>query len=299
MHVLVTGATGFIGRQLLTRLAADGHRLTVTARNSPAAATLPGRPAVHAWPGCEAPFPAAALAGVDAVVNLAGEPVNGRFTEEHKRRVYDSRVKGTRRLVEALGKAGTARKLVSASAIGYYGERGDEVLTEASPSGGGFLADVCRGWEAEAKQAEAHGVAVTRARIGIVLGRHGGALKAMLPAFKLGLGGPLAGGRGWMSWIHEDDVVGLLVHALGKDRAPVYNLTAPNPVTNAAFTKALGKAVRRPALFPVPRLALKTLLGEMADVVLMSDRVLPAQAQADGYAFRHPGLDEALRSILG
>lgn len=299
MHVLITGATGFIGRQLLARLAADGMQLSVVARNPAKSGSLPGSPAMHAWAGGDAPFPSAALAGVDAVVNLAGEPVNGRFTDEHKRRVYDSRVLGTRRLVEAMIKAGGVAKLVSASAIGYYGERGDEILTEDSTAGYGFLADVCRGWEAEARKAEAHGIAVTRARIGIVLGARGGALKAMLPAFKLGLGGPLGGGRGWMSWIHEDDVVGLLAHALDLERAPVYNLVAPEPVTNAAFTKALGRAVHRPTLFPVPRFALKTVLGEMADVVLMSDRVIPAQAQKDGYIFRYPRLDGALRAILG
>lgn len=299
MHVLVTGATGFIGRPLLARLAADGHTVSAVARNPARSANLPGRPTVHAWPGYESPFPVAALEGVDAVVNLAGEPVNGRFTDAHKRRVYDSRVIGTQRLVEAMVESGQARKLVSGSAIGYYGERGDEALTEDSAAGSGFLADVCRAWEAEARRAEAHGIAVTRTRIGIVLGPHGGALKAMLPAFKLGLGGPLGGGRGWMSWIHLDDVVGLLAHALGQDRAPVYNLVAPQPATNAEFTKTLGRAVRRPALFPVPRLALKAVLGEMADVVLMSDRVIPAQAQKDGYAFRYPRLDGALREILG
>lgn len=199
MHVLITGATGFIGRTLLARLAADGMQLSVVARNPRKVGRLPGDPAVHAWARFDAPLPAGALEGVDAVVNLAGEPVNGRFTDEHKRRVYDSRVVGTRRLVEAMVKSGRPRKLVSASAIGYYGERGDETLTEESAAGRGFLADVCRAWEAEARQAEAHGIAVTRARIGIVLGAHGGALKAMLPAFRLDVGGPLGGGRGWMS----------------------------------------------------------------------------------------------------
>jgi uncharacterized protein (TIGR01777 family) len=298
MIIVITGATGFLGTPLLKRLARE-HELRVLARTPGKAAGLPGNPAVFRWAGESEPPPAEAFEGADAVINLAGEPVNGRFTPAHKRRVYDSRVLGTRRIFETLqGMPQRPAKFVSASAVGYYGERGDEVLTETSLPGTGFLADVCKDWEREAVACGGLGMAVTRVRIGIVLGPGGGALQAMLPPFKLGLGGPLAGGRGYMPWVHVDDLAELFAFALRPGAAVVYNGVGPEPVTNARFTKALGRTLRRPALVPVPRLALKAALGEMADVVLMSDRVVPKQALDEGFRFRYPTIEAALAAVL-
>jgi uncharacterized protein (TIGR01777 family) len=300
MKILVTGATGFIGYHLLNALAKRGDHAVVLARTPEKASTLPGHPTVYQWAGHTESVPTAALEGVDAVINLMGEPVKGRFSESHKRRIYDSRIVGTRRLVEAIANLEQRpRLLVNASAIGYYGNRGSEILTESSSPGSDFLANVCKAWEQEAQRAESHRVHVSCVRIGIVLGREGGALKEMLLPFKLGVGGPLAGGKDWMSWIHVDDLVGLLLHALKDSSAPAYNGTAPTPVTNKDFTKALGRALRRPTLFPVPKLALKTLLGEeMANVVLTSARAIPKRAEAEGFRFRFPQIDAALTDLL-
>jgi uncharacterized protein (TIGR01777 family) len=252
------------------------------------------------WSPEDGPAPAAALSGRDAVVHLAGEPVAQRWTDEAKRRIRSSREVGTRNLVEGLRDADPRpRALISSSATGYYGPRGDEELTEAEPSGDDFLAGVSRAWEAEASRAEELGLRVVRVRTGVVLDREGGALAKMLPPFKLGAGGPVAGGRQWMPWVHADDVVGIYLAALDDDAwtGPV-NATAPKPARNRDFSHALGRALHRPAIAPVPALALRLLYGEMAEIVTTGQRAVPTRLQQLGYAFRHTDLDEALRSAL-
>jgi uncharacterized protein (TIGR01777 family) len=254
-----------------------------------------------AWDAVAGPAPAEALTGCDGVVHLAGESVARRWTGEAKRAIRDSRVAGTRNLVAGLRAADPRpRVLASASAVGYYGPHGDEPVDESSPPADDFLAGVCVEWEREADAASELGVRVVKVRTGLVLDRSGGALKAMLPPFKLGLGGPVAGGRQYMPWIHVDDVVGIYLAALDHEQwsGPV-NATAPEPVTNKEFTRALGAALHRPALLPVPALPLRLLMGEMGEVVTTGQRAVPRRAQELGYAFVHPELDEALRSALG
>jgi uncharacterized protein (TIGR01777 family) len=238
---------------------------------------------------------------VDAVVNLAGASVaDGRWTARRKAAIRRSRVEGTRSLVLAMGRA--ARKpqvLVSASAVGVYGSQGDEPLDETAPSGAGFLASVCRAWESEASAATALGVRVVLLRLGVVLARGGGALGRMLIPFRAGVGGPLGSGRQWMSWVHVDDVVGLVLAALQNETlAGPVNATAPHPVTNRDFTKALGHAVERPAFLPVPGLVLRLVLGEMASMLLTGQRVLPAAASEAGYEFRFPEIGGALAACV-
>jgi hypothetical protein len=242
-----------------------------------------------------APF-AESLREADVIIHLAGEPVAQRWTAEAKRRILESRVVGTRSLVEAL--AALPRRpeaLICASAIGYYGSRGDEILTESSAPGSGFLPEVCVAWEREAQAAEAFGIRVVRVRTGLVLGAGGGALPRMLPPFRMGVGGRLGSGRQWMSWIHLEDLTALLLFAVENRFQGPLNAVAPHPVTNADFTRELARALRRPALFPVPEFALRLLFGEMADVLLDSQRVAPAAAEAAGFRFRFPQLPPALR----
>jgi uncharacterized protein (TIGR01777 family) len=253
------------------------------------------------WDPAAEPAPLEALLGVDAVFNLAGEPVaEGRWTEDKKRRIRDSRVIGTRNLVAGL--RALDRKpdvLVSASAVGYYGDRGDEELDETSPAGRGFLADVCTAWEREALAAEALGVRVVCVRIGIVLTPGGGALARMLTPFKLGAGGRLGSGKQWMPWIHIDDVVGMLVHASRTAAVRgAMNAVSPHPVTNADLTRALGHAVHRPAFLSVPRTALRIAFGEMSEIMMASQRALPRVAERTGYAFKHTQLDGALAAVM-
>jgi uncharacterized protein (TIGR01777 family) len=241
------------------------------------------------------------LRDADAVIHLAGEPLVQRWSAEAKRRIHDSRVVSTRNLVAAMAKlAKKPAVLVSSSAIGYYGSRGDEVLDESSAPGQGFLPELCAEWEKEARAAEALGVRVVCMRTGVALDPRGGALKKMLPPFKMGVGGRLGDGRQWMSWIHVEDLVSLFRFAMETDsvRGPV-NGVAPNPVTNADFTKALGSAVHRPAIFPVPSFGLKMLFGEMSEVLLDSQRVTPKAAEAAGFRCRFPQLDGALKDLLG
>lgn len=301
MRVTVTGATGLIGGRLVERLKARGDEVTVLSRNPDGA---PARLDVEAvrWDPGSGPAPAAALAGRDAVVHLAGEPVAQRWTEEAKRRIRSSREVGTANLVAGLRAAEPRpRALVSSSAVGYYGPRGDEPVDEETPPGDDFLARVCVAWEHAALAAQDLGVRVTRVRTGVVLDPDGGALAKMLPPFKLGAGGPVAGGRQWMPWIHADDLAGLYLAALDGDDAwagPL-NASAPSPVTNAEFSKALGRALHRPAVAPVPAFAIKLLYGEMATIVTTGQRVVPRRALALDYAFEHPELDEALRAALG
>lgn len=300
MKIVLTGATGFIGRRLCQALAADGHELVALTRDPASAqATVPELSAAHPWHAVREYAPREALEGTDAVVHLAGESVAGRWTAAKKELIYETRALGTKHLVEVIAKLDhKPRVLVSASAIGYYGDRGEEKLSETSEPGDDFLARVCRDWEAQAMRAEEAGVRVVRPRIGIVLGPGGGALDAMLLPFKLGAGGPLGSGRQWWSWIHRDDVAGLVRHALDGELSGPVNATAPGAVRQREFAKVLGRVLKRPAFLPAPALALKLVLGEFSTELLGSKRVVPERAQQSGYAFAHPELEAALRDCL-
>ena len=279
MNITISGASGFIGQHLLKSLAEAGHSPHALSRHEP---------------------PAESLLEADAIIHLAGEPVAQRWTAEAKRRIRESRVMGTRRLVEALAMLPRRPEaLICASAIGYYGSRGDEVLTESSAPGSGFLPEVCVAWEKEAQAAEAFGIRVVRVRTGVVLGAGGGALARMLPPFRMGVGGRLGNGRQWMSWIHQEDLVALFQFAVESQIRGALNAVAPHPVTNSDFTRELARTLGRPAVFPVPGFALRLLFGEMAEVLLASQRVAPAAAEAAGFHFRFPQLAPALESLLG
>jgi uncharacterized protein (TIGR01777 family) len=296
-RALLTGATGLIG----ARLAAQLGDFVVLSRDPQGAQRKLVAAEAHAWLPEAGPPPAAALANLDVVFHLAGEPVaEGRWTAEKKRRIRDSRVMGTRHLLAGLAaQASRPRVLVCASAVGYYGDRGDEVLDETSAAGRGFLAEVCAAWEGEARSAEALGIRVVSVRIGIVLSRDGGALAKLLGPFRLGAGGQLGSGRQWMPWIHLDDLVGLLLHAAGSDDVRgAMNAVSPHPVTNRDFTRTLARLLHRPALLNVPAFALRLALGEMSEVLTASARVLPRLAERTGYVFRHPDLDAALAALL-
>jgi hypothetical protein len=296
--ILVTGGTGFIGTRLCTILAEAGHRVTVLTRDPRKGRKFKGRVTLIdnlATLGRDTPF--------DAIVNLAGEPVvAGRWTAARRRRLIESRVATTREVVTLIAKS--RRKpavLVSASAIGFYGNDETARLTERSAGLPAFTHNLCAAWEAEALAAERHGVRVCLLRIGIVLGGGGGALARLMPPFALGLGGRLGSGRQWTSWIHLDDLVGLIIHAIAVEtvRGPL-NGTAPAPVSNADFAHALGRALHRPALLPVPAFALRLAYGQLAEEVLLGGQcVLPQQAQETGYQFLYPTLDEALAEIVG
>lgn len=299
MKILITGGTGFIGARLCKALSEAGHTLIGLSRDSGSAQhRVPWLHQVFPWNPLASPPPSEAFAGVDAVINLAGESVAGRWNAAKKRAIHDSRVLGTRHLVtgiEAL--SDRPRVLISASAIGYYGNQGERVLAEEAPPGRDFLARVCQAWEEEATHAQIRGLRVVRLRIGIVLGPGGGALQAMLPLFKLGLGGPIGFGRQWWSWIHRDDVVGLIVYALEHELNGPLNATSPEPVRQKAFACALGRVLGRPAFLPAPSLALKIVLGEFSSELLSSKRVLPQHALEAGYRFRFSELEPALRDI--
>lgn len=294
MFALITGATGMVGRRLL----ADLGSAAVLSRR-PEGVELPGA-RTFGWEPSQPP-PAEAIEGVQVVFHLAGEPVaSGRWSAAKKRAIRDSRVVASRQLVEGLRRLPERpRVLVSASAVGWYGDRGDTPLDEGSAPGEGFLAEVCAGWEAEVMAAEQLGVRVVCARLGLVLAPEGGALGRMLPLFRRGLGGRLGSGRQWMSWVHVDDVVGMLRFAAQTEgtRGPL-NVVAPQPVRNLDFTQALAKAVRRPALLPAPQLGLKLALGEMSDMLTSSQRVHPAAAAEHGYAHRWPELPAALADCI-
>jgi len=253
------------------------------------------------WDSATEPAPLEALRGVEAVFNLAGEPVaEGRWTDDKKRHIRDSRVLGTRNLVAGLRTLDhKPAVLVSASAVGYYGDRGDEELGESCQTGRGFLAEVCAEWEREALAAESLGIRVVCVRIGIVLAPGGGALARILTSFKMGAGGRLGSGKQWMPWIHVDDVVGLLLHASRTTAVRgAMNAVSPNPVTNAEFAKALGHAVHRPAFLPVPKTALRIAFGEKSEILIASQRVLPRVAERTGYAFKHTQLEVALAAVI-
>lgn len=296
MRVLVTGSTGLIGSALVTALEGAGHSVTRVVRRPPGAGEVQ-------WDPPAGTIDAAGLEGHDAAVHLAGEGVaERRWTAAQKARVKGSRTAGTGLLATALaGLANPPAVLVSGSAIGYYGDRGDDVVDEGEPNGDDFLAEVCREWEAAAEPARVAGIRTAHIRTGIVLAPKGGALARQLPIFKMGAGGPLAGGSQWVSWISIDDQVRAIIHILETEgvRGPV-NLTAPAPVRNREFAKALGRAVHRPALLPVPRFALWAVLGrELTSNLLASQRVMPAALQASGFEFRHPTIDAAFAAVLG
>jgi uncharacterized protein len=297
MRALITGATGLVGKHLLGRI----EDTVVLSRNPDEARRRLGKVEAHAWNPESGPAPAEAFRGVEAVFNLAGEPVfEGRWTDEKKRRIRDSRVVGTRNLVSALAASESRPKvLVSASAVGYYGDRGDEELDERSTVGDGFLAEVCVDWEREAMAAARLGIRVVCVRIGIVLAPGGGALAAMLTPFRMGMGGRLGSGRQWMPWVHIKDLAGMMLHASRNDaiRGPM-NAVAPHPVINVDFTRALAQAVHRPALLPMPRIALRLALGEASDILIASQRVLPRVAEQSGYVFEHRELAGALDDVM-
>ncbi len=299
MRVVVSGATGLIGTQLVAALKARGDDVTVLSRNPERAAAALGVEAV-AWQPLSGPPPTEALAGRDAVIHLAGEPVAQRWSAPAKQAILNSRETATRHLVDAIAASDPKPvALLSSSAVGYYGKHGDDVVTEQTAAGNDFLAGVCIAWEREALRAEALGLRVVIVRTGVVLDASGGALKRMLPPFKAGVGGPVAGGRQYMPWIHGDDIVGLYLAALDDPAwsGPV-NGTAPEPVTNAVFSKALGRALGRPAVLPVPGFAIRAIYGEMAEIVTEGQRAVPAAAERLGYSFKQPELDEALRAAL-
>ncbi len=298
MKCIISGGSGFIGRKLVDSLLKDDHYVSVWSRN-PGEET---RSAVGSfyWDTVGGEPAEESLNDFDAVIHLAGEPVAQRWSDEVKKRIRDTRVLGTRHLVSALGKVRHRPSiLVCASAVGYYGDRGEEILTEQSGQGRGFLADVCREWEQEADGAAVLGMRVVKIRISVVLGKDGGALKQMLPPFRAGVGGKLGSGKQWMPWIHVNDLVGLLRFALEHEIAGVFNGASPEPVTNAKFTEAMSGVLHRPAIFPVPGLALKLLFGEMAQVMLSSERVLPKAAEAAGFKFTFPEIRAALRDVVG
>ena len=288
MKIGLTGATGFIGGRVTATCESAGHQIVPFSRKP--------REGMRLFSTEKQPD----VSGLDAVVNLAGESIVGLWTKAKKQRIFDSRVLGTRRLVEAMSKMVKGPKiLVNASAIGFYGDTGETLVDENSPAGTGLLAETCRDWEAEALRAEEAGIRVVCVRIGFVLGRDG-ALKAIAPLFRAGLGGKLGNGKQWMSGVHVEDVAGLVRWALENEevRGPV-NAVMPQPFRNAEFTKALAKAVHRPAFLPAPAFALRLALGELSHILLDSARVNPTQAFAHGYVFRFATLPAALQDALG
>jgi uncharacterized protein (TIGR01777 family) len=301
----VSGATGLIGPRLIAALLQRGCEVTVLSREPAAAASRlralgTDVSEIVRWDPATEPAPAQALADRDAIFHLAGESISQRWSSRAKRAIRDSRVAGTRQLVAGLADVEQRpRVLVCSSGIGYYGVGGEEPLDEESPAGEGFLAEVCAAWEQEARRAADLGVRVARIRTGLVLDVRGGVLASLLRPFKLGLGGPVAGGRHYMSWIHHDDLIALMI-ASGEDErfSGAINATAPEPVTNRDFSRALGRALHRPALVPVPGVLLGALLGEMSQLATTGARVLPAKALVLGFEFARPQLPEALRAAL-
>ena len=300
MNILITGATGLVGSHLTRRLVADGHKVIAVTRKAEKARHLGVEIVEWKQPEKEI-FPMAALADIDVVVHLAGEHIAAtRWSEAQKLRIKNSRVLSTRNLVAAIEKSAHMPKaFICASAIGFYGDRGEEQLPETAGAGKGFLAEICQEWEAEAARAKSSGCRVAQVRIGVVLANEGGALQEMLPIFKFGLGGTLGSGQQWFPWIHVDDVVGIIQHAIISEavQSPL-NAVAPTSVTNHEFTQALAATIHRPAFFFVPNFALRIGLGEMADMLLSSVRVVPEVAVKTGYEFKFSTLSSALSNLL-
>jgi uncharacterized protein len=305
-RVTITGATGLIGPQLVSALRARAYEVTVLTRDPARAREKLGEVEAIHWDLMGEAAPPEALVGRAAIIHLAGEPVAQRWNARTKRAIRESRIQGTRNLIEGLRLAGQSELgerpgvLISSSATGYYGPHGEEPLDEEAPPGRDFLAQVCVEWEGEAARARELGLRVVAVRTGVVLDSSGGALAKMLPPFRLGIGGPVAGGRQYIPWIHSEDLLGIMLAALGDERwsGPV-NATAPEPLPNRDFSRVLGQVLKRPAVAPVPGLALRLLYGEMAEIITTGARVVPAKALVLGYEFRHPQLEEALRSVLG
>lgn len=301
-RILITGVTGLVGSRLAAALV--GRAEIVALSRNPGSAQEKVAALSRAWQWSpEGPVPEQAIQGVDAVVHLAGESVSGRWSDARKHAIRSSRVDGTRRLVEAIAAQPEGQRphvLVSASAIGYYGDTGDRDVFESDPPAtDDFLAEVCVAWEREALRAEELGVRVVTPRLGLVMAREGGALEQMLPLFKMGLGGKLGSGKQWWPWIHLDDVVGILQHAIAStDLRGAINATAPTPVRQAEFAQVLASILRRPSFLPAPAFAIKTALGEFGTEVLGSRKVLPERVLASGYEFRFPRLDAALRDLI-
>jgi uncharacterized protein (TIGR01777 family) len=299
MKVLVTGATGLIGRSLCQALTGGGHTVIGVSRSTRKPPDLAAAE-IHQWNPQRGPIASSALEGVDAVVNLAGEPIDSRrWSEQQKKLIRDSRVITTRNLIDTLCSIEHKPEvLISSSAVGFYGDRGNEQLDETSVAGRGFMTEVCLEWEREAERATECGIRVVEVRTGVVLSRDGGALKKMLGPFKLGIGGPLGSGKQWFPWIHVNDIVGIFQHALVTSalRGPV-NGVAPEPATNKEFTQELARALHRPAFLPVPEAAMRVLVGEMAEVLFGSQQVLPKAALDSGYRFQYPGLAGALADL--
>jgi uncharacterized protein (TIGR01777 family) len=301
MRILITGATGLIGRRLCQLLLDDGHRVIGLSRAPEKAPRAPVTE-MRQWDAMSGPPTDDVLAGVAAVIHLAGEPIAAhRWSDEQKRRIRDSRVISTRNLVNGLrAMAEKPAVFISSSAVGFYGDRGDEQLDEQSPAGRGFMPEVCKAWEQEAEPAAAAGIRVVLVRTGVVLSREGGALEKMMMPFKLGLGGKLGHGRQWFPWIHLDDIVGIYRYALANQtiQGPI-NGTAPAPVTNAEFTRQFAEVLHRPAFVPVPEFGLRAALGEMADMLLAGQRVFPNAMITAGYRFHFATLAAALADLIG
>ncbi|HEV2829461.1 MAG TPA: TIGR01777 family oxidoreductase [Pyrinomonadaceae bacterium] len=296
MKILIGGSHGLVGTALVKSWEAAGHEISRLVRH------YPNSPSEIEWSPDRYSIALARIEGFDAVVNLAGESIaEGRWTDEKKRRIRESRVKGTKLLGDALANlASPPKTFICASAIGYYGNRGDEILTESSAPGDDFLAQVCVEWEKATALATEKGIRVVNARFGVILDANGGALKKMLPPFRMGIGGRIGSGKQWMSWIALLDVIGALNFALGTEalRGPV-NFVTPNPVTNAEFTKTLGKVLSRPTLFPIPAFAVRLMFGEMGEALLLGgQRVAPEHLKSSGYQFQYSQLEPALAAIL-
>ena len=296
MRILISGSHGLVGEALIKALETEGHEIYRLVRHAP------NSESEIEWSPDRYSIAISRIEGFDAVYHLAGESIaSGRWTDEKKKKIRESRTRGTKLLSDALANlAQPPKTLISASAIGYYGDRGDELLTETSPPGKDFLADVCVEWEQATDHAKEKGVRVVNTRFGIILDKEGGALAKMLPPFRMGIGGRIGDGKQWMSWIALDDVIGALQFALTNDglSGPV-NFVAPNPVTNAEFTKGLGRALSRPTFFPIPAFGVRLAFGEMADALLLSSqRVAPERLKANGYQFQHSTLESALRHVL-
>ena len=294
MRILITGGTGFIGQALCPRLAAAGHEVVLLSRQSKPRLPKGAATSVTALDALDA-------GEFGGVINLAGEPIgDGRWTPARRKLLLDSRIQTTSRLVEWMQRAKRPPGvLVSASAVGYYGEQGEREITEDTPPTPGFTHDLCAAWEREAARAAALGVRLCIPRIGVVLDRDGGALAKMLPAFRMGAGGRLGSGQHWFPWIHREDMAAILRWLLETPAASgAYNASAPNPVTNEGFTRSLGRALGRPTVLPMPAAALKLLFGEMSELLLVSDRMVPRRLLQEGFRFRYPDLDGALAAIF-